>query len=101
MCINPPRRVLRAVEIEADMIFLAISVDGVYDDDPATNKNAKKFDKISLQEVVKRGLKVVDTTASALALENRMPFMVFDLNEENSIVNALTGKFNGTRVYDD
>lgn len=90
--------VLRAVEIEAESVLLAKSIDGVYDDDPASNPNAKKFDEISLSEVVKRGLKVVDTTASALALENKMPFMVFDLNEENSIVNALSGKFNGTRV---
>ena len=59
---------------------------------------AKKFDEISLEELVKRGLKVVDTTASALALENKVPFLVFDLNEENSIVNALSGKFNGTKV---
>lgn len=90
--------VLRAIEIEAEAVLLAKSIDGVYDDDPAINPNAKKFDEISLQEVVQRGLKVVDTTASALALENRMPFLVFDLNEENSIVNALSGKFNGTRV---
>ncbi len=90
--------VLKAVEIEADAVLLAKSIDGVYDDDPAKNPNAKKFDEISLEEVVKRGLKVVDTTASALALENKVPFMVFDLNEENSIVNALSGKFNGTRV---
>ena len=90
--------VLRAVEIEAESVLLAKSIDGVYDDDPASNPNAKKFDEISLSEVVKRGLKVVDTTASALALENKMPFMVFDLNEENSIANALSGKFNGTRV---
>ncbi|MCR4727284.1 MAG: UMP kinase [Lachnospiraceae bacterium] len=90
--------VLRAIETEADTVLLAKSIDGVYDDDPAVNKNAKKYDEISLAEVVKKGLKVVDTTASALALENKMPFMVFDLNEENSIVNALTGKFNGTRV---
>lgn len=90
--------VLRAVETEADAVLLAKSIDGVYDDDPATNPNATKFDEISLSEVVKRGLKVVDTTASALALENKMPFMVFDLNEPDSIVNALSGKFNGTRV---
>ncbi len=90
--------VLRAIETEADTVLLAKSIDGVYDDDPAVNKNAKKYDEISLADVVKKGLKVVDTTASALALENKMPFMVFDLNEENSIVNALTGKFNGTRV---
>ena len=90
--------VLRAVEIEADAVLLAKSIDGVYDDDPKTNINAKKFDEISLEEVVKRGLKVVDTTASALALENKMPFRVFDLNEENSIVNALSGEFHGTIV---
>lgn len=90
--------VLKAVEIEADAVLLAKSIDGVYDDDPAKNPDAKKFDEISLEELVKRGLKVVDTTASALALENKVPFMVFDLNEENSIVNALSGKFNGTKV---
>ena len=90
--------VLRAVEIEAEAVWLAKSIDGVYDDDPKVNKNAKKFDEISLKEVVSRGLKVVDTTASALALENGMPFMVFDLNEENSIVKALSGEFSGTRV---
>ena len=90
--------VLRAVEIEADAVLLAKSIDGVYDDDPKTNINAKKFDEISLEEVVKRGLKVVDTTASALALENKMPFRVFDLNEENRIVNALSGVFHGTIV---
>ena len=88
----------RAVEIEAETVLLAKSIDGVYDDDPKVNKNAKKFDEISLKEVVSRGLKVVDTTASALALENGMPFMVFDLNEENSIVKALSGEFSGTRV---
>ncbi|MBR5762598.1 MAG: UMP kinase [Lachnospiraceae bacterium] len=90
--------VLKAVEIEADAVLLAKSIDGVYDDDPAKKPDAKKFDEISLEELVKRGLKVVDTTASALALENKVPFMVFDLNEENSIVNALSGKFNGTKV---
>ncbi|MCR5278473.1 MAG: UMP kinase [Lachnospiraceae bacterium] len=91
--------VLRAIETEADSVLLAKSIDGVYDDDPATNPNARKFDEIALSEVVRMGLKVVDTTASALALENKMPFMVFDLNEPDSIVNAMTGKFNGTKVY--
>ncbi|MBR3085290.1 MAG: hypothetical protein IKH04_02695 [Kiritimatiellae bacterium] len=76
----------------------AKSIDGVYDSDPKTNPNAKKFDEISLEKVVEMGLKVVDTSASALALENRLPFLVFDLNEENSIVKAMSGKFNGTRV---
>ncbi len=90
--------VLRSIEIEAEAVLLAKSIDGVYDDDPAKNPNAKKFDEISLEEVVKRGLKVVDTPASALALENKLPFLVFDLNEENSIVKALSGEFTGTRV---
>lgn len=90
--------VLRAIEIEAEAVLLAKSIDGVYDDDPAKNPNAVKFDEISLEEVVKRGLKVVDTPASALALENKLAFLVFDLNEENSIVKALSGDFNGTRV---
>lgn len=90
--------VLRALEIEADSVLLAKSIDGVYDSDPAKNPDAKKFDRISLSELVERGLKVVDTPASALALENKMPFMVFDLNEENSIVKAFSGDFNGTIV---
>ena len=90
--------VLRALEIEAESVLLAKSIDGVYDSDPKTNPNAKKFDEISLEKVVEMGLKVVDTSASALALENRLPFLVFDLNEENSIVKAMSGKFNGTRV---
>lgn len=90
--------VLRAIEIEAESVLLAKSIDGVYDDDPAKNPNAKRFDEITLEEVVKRDLKVVDSTASVMARDNKVPFLVFDLNEENSIVNALSGKFNGTRV---
>lgn len=90
--------VLRAIEIEADNVLLAKSIDGVYDSDPAINKDAKKFDRISLEEVVKMGLKVVDTPASALALENKLSFLVFDLNEENSIVKAMSGNFSGTVV---
>ena len=90
--------VLFALQIEAKSVLLAKSIDGVYDSDPAVNTNAVKFDEISLAEVVERNLKVVDTSASALALENHLPFMVFDLNEENSIIKALSGDFNGTRV---
>jgi len=90
--------VLFALQIEAKSVLLAKSIDGVYDSDPAVNPNAVKFDEISLAEVVERNLKVVDTSASALALENHLPFMVFDLNEENSIIKALSGDFNGTRV---
>ena len=90
--------VLRAIEIEADEILLAKAVDGVYDRDPKTNPDAKKFDEISIQEVIEKDLKVVDMTASILCKENKMPMLVFGLNEENSIVNAANGKINGTRV---
>lgn len=90
--------VLKAVEIEAECVLLAKSIDGVYSDDPKLNPEAVKYDEISLADVVAKGLKVVDPTASAMALENKVPFLVFDLNEENSIVKALSGDFNGTRV---
>lgn len=90
--------VLRAVEIEAEVILLAKSIDGVYDSDPKLNPEAVKFDEISIDEVVKRGLQVVDMTASILAKENKMPMLVFGLNEKDSIVNTVEGKFNGTKV---
>ena len=85
--------VLRAIEIEADGIYLAKAIDGVYDSDPKTNPAAKKYDELSIEEVVEKKLAVVDLTASIMCLENKMPMYVFGLNEENSIVNALTGKF--------
>lgn len=90
--------VLRAIEVEADVILLAKAVDGVYDDDPRSNPDAKKYDEVSIQEVIDKNLQVVDMTASILARDNRMPMWVFGLNEENSIVNAVNGKFNGTKV---
>ncbi|WP_346697966.1 UMP kinase [Catenibacillus scindens] len=89
---------LRAIEIEADAILLAKAVDGVYDSDPKTNPQAKKFDKISIQEVVDRRLQVVDLTSTIMCMENKMPMVVFGLNEENSIVKALSDEFNGTYV---
>ena len=90
--------VLRAIEIEADVILLAKAVDGVYDSDPKTNPNAKKYDEVSIQEVIDKKLQVVDMTASIMCMENKMPMLVFGLNEENSIVNTVKGKFTGTRV---
>ena len=89
---------LRAIEVEADVILLAKAIDGVYDDDPRTNPAAKKYDEVSIDEVVAKNLQVVDMTASILAKENKMPMWVFGLNEENSIVNALQGPFTGTKV---
>ncbi len=90
--------VLRAVEVEAEAILLAKAIDGVYDKDPKTNSDARKYDKISIQEVVEKKLQVVDLTASILAMENKMPMYVFSLNEPNSIVNTVNGDFNGTVV---
>ncbi|SFH62570.1 uridylate kinase [Pseudobutyrivibrio sp. OR37] len=90
--------VLRAVEIEADVILLAKSIDGVYDSDPAKNPDAKRYDEVSISEVIDKKLQVVDMTASVIAMEQKMPMYVFSLNEEDSIVKAITGKFNGTVV---
>ena len=90
--------VLRAVEIEADGILLAKAVDGVYDSDPKLNPAAKKYDEVSIQEVIDQKLAVVDLTASIMCMENKMPMYVFGLNEENSIVKAMSGEFNGTKV---
>lgn len=90
--------VLRAIEVEAETILLAKSIDGVYDSDPAKNPDARKYDEVSIHEVIEKNLQVVDMTASILARDNKMPMWVFDLNEENSIVNTVRGTFNGTRV---
>lgn len=90
--------VLRAVEVEADVILLAKAVDGVYDSDPHCNPEAKKYDEVSIDEVIEKNLQVVDMTASILARDNKMPMWVFGLGEENSIVNTMKGKFNGTKV---
>ncbi len=89
---------LRAIEVEADVILLAKSIDGVYDSDPAKNPAAVKYDEISIDEVIEKNLQVVDMTASILARDNKMPMWVFGLNEENSIVNTIKGEFHGTKV---
>ena len=90
--------VLRAIELDADAILLAKAIDGIYDSDPKINTAAKKYDTISINAVVEKKLGVIDMTASVMCMENKMPLMVFGLEEENSIVNALSGKFNGTVV---
>ena len=90
--------VLRAIEIEAEAILLAKAVDGIYDSDPKTNPNAVKFDEITIDEVVSRKLAAMDLTASIMCMEQKMPMLVFALEEKDSIVNAVNGKFNGTKV---
>ena len=90
--------VLRAVEIEAEAIHLAKAVDGIYDSDPKTNPNAVKYDEISIEEVVAKKLAAMDLTASIMCMEQKMPMLVFALDEKDSIINAVHGKFVGTKV---
>lgn len=90
--------VLRAIEIEAETIFLAKAIDGVYDSDPKINPEAKKYDEVSIDEVIAKNLQVVDMTASILCRDNKMPMLVFGLNEKDSIVNTAHGIFTGTKV---
>ena len=89
---------LRAIEIEADAILLAKAIDGVYDSDPKINKDAVKYDTITIDEVLEKKLGVIDLTATIMCLENKMPMLVFGLNEEDSIIHTLQGKFTGTYV---
>ena len=90
--------VLRAIEIEADAMLLAKAIDGIYDSDPKVNPDAKKYDEISIQEVIDRKLAVVDLTASIMCMENHVQMAVFSLTEKDGIVNAMQGKINGTIV---
>lgn len=89
---------LRAIEMDADCILLAKAIDGVYDSDPKVNPVAKKYDEISIREVIDKKLAVVDLTASIMCMENHVPMAVFSLNEKNGIINAMQGKINGTVV---
>jgi len=73
-------------------------VDGVYDSDPKTNPNAKKYDSMKMSDIVDNKLGVIDLASAVLAMENKMPMMLFGLNDENSIVKAVTGGFTGTYV---
>ena len=79
-------------------MLLAKAIDGIYDSDPKVNPEAKKYSEISIQEMLDKKLMAVDLTATILCMENKMPMLVFGLNEENSIVNTMSGKFNGTKV---
>lgn len=90
--------VLRAIEIEADAMLLAKAIDGIYDSDPKVNQTAKKYDQVSIEEVIDKKLAAVDLTASILCMENRLPMLVFGLNEKNSIAESVSGTFTGTKV---
>jgi uridylate kinase len=90
--------VLMAIEVSADVILSAKAIDGVYDSDPKTNPNAKKYESINMSDIVDNKLGVIDLASAVLAMENKMPMMLFGLNGENSIVKAVTGEFTGTYV---
>ena len=89
---------LRALEIEADIIFKASMVDGVYDSDPKKNPDAKKYDTLSFMEVLNKDLKVMDSTAASLCHDNHLPILVFNLEDPENIVRAVRGEAIGTVV---
>ena len=90
--------VLRAIEIEADVILKGTRVDGIYTSDPEKDKTATKFDKISFKDVLSRGLKVMDSTAFTLSQENELPIVVFDMNKKGNLLKIVSGENIGTVV---
>lgn len=92
---------LRAAEIEAEVILLAKKVDGVYDSDPHINANAKKFEKLSYIDVLNKGLGVMDSTATSLCMDNKIPIVVFGLNEPENIKKVILGEKIGTFVKEE
>ena len=90
---------LRAAEINAEVLLLAKNVDGVYDSDPKTNPNAKKFDELSYLDVIQKGLHAMDTTAISLCMENKIPIIAFALKEKDSIVRVVNGERIGTIIH--
>ena len=90
--------VLRAIEIEADIILKGTKVDGIYDCDPEINSDAVKFENITFNEAIKKGLKIMDTTAFTLSQENNLPIIVFDINSSDNLLKAVSGEKIGTIV---
>ncbi len=95
---NDSAAVLRAIEIEADVILKGTRVDGIYTSDPEKNSDAVKFDNISFDDVLKKGLKVMDTTAFTLSQENHLPIIVFDMNTRGNLLKVISGENIGTTV---
>ena len=90
---------LRAAEIEADVILMAKKgTDGIYDSDPNKNANAKKFDSLTYIEILNKGLQVMDTTATSLCMDNKIPLLVFNIDDHENIVRAALGEEIGTTV---
>ena len=93
--------VLRAAEINAEVILLAKNIDGVYDSDPAKNPEAKKYDRLTYMDVLNQGLGVMDTTATSLSMDNHIPILVFALKDPENIYRAVTGEQIGTLVKEE
>jgi uridylate kinase len=89
---------LRAIEMKADVILKGTRVDGIYDEDPEKNPNAVKFDKISFQDCISKNLKVMDMTAFTLCMENKLPIIVFDMNQPGNLMKLVKGDTVGTLV---
>ena len=90
--------VLRAIEIEADVILKGTRVDGIYDDDPEINNNAIKFNELEYDEAISKNLKIMDSTAFTLSKENKLPIIVFDINKTGNLKKIIEGKIIGTKV---
>ena len=90
--------VLRAIEVNAEVILKGNRVDGIYDSDPEKNKGAIKFEKLSFDDVLKKGLKIMDTTAFTLSQENELPIIVFDMNTPGNLLRVVSGENIGTKV---
>ena len=91
--------VLRAIEINAQVIIKGTRVDGIYNTDPEKNKEAIKFESLSFNEVLHKGIKVMDTTAFTLSKENKLPIIVFDINTKGNLIKIINGEKIGTKVY--
>jgi uridylate kinase len=89
---------LRAMEVGSEVVLKATKVDGIYDADPKEHPNAKRFDEVSYIEVLQRGLKVMDSTAISLCMDNQLPIIVFDLNQKGALEEVVDGKAVGTLV---
>ena len=90
---------LRAAEIKADVLLMAKNVDGVYDCDPKTNKNAKKYTELTYMDVINKNIAVMDFTSVTMCMENNIPIVAFGLSEENSIIRAVSGEAIGTIIH--
>ena len=89
---------MRAIEINADVILKGTRVDGVFDSDPEKNEKAVKYDSISFSEVIKKNLKIMDSTAFTLSQENNLPIIVFNMNKTKNLLNLISGKKIGTSI---